>query len=102
RDGLAERVDAAVPHRAIHLTLEAEAAPASAPLADLEEGHVPVLGLRGLDGGDRREGVDVAEPALRDDSGRAFARPDVRQHAVGAADDLVAIGNVHTLERRER
>src|SRR4030095_6447572 len=67
RDGLAQRVAPAVPHRAIHLTLEAEAAPASAPLADLEEGHVPVLGLRGLDGGDRREGVDGAEPGLRAD-----------------------------------
>src|SRR5262249_28659882 len=101
-DGLAERVDAAVPHRAIHLTLEAEAAPAPASLADLEEGHVPVLRPRRLDGSDRGEGVDVAEPALHDDAGRPLAGPHVGQHAVGAVDNLVALGNVYTLERRER
>src|SRR5262249_56257281 len=93
-DGLAQRVDAPVPHRAIHLTLEAEAAPAPASLADLEEGHVAVLGLRRLDGSDRGESVDVAKPALHDDAGRSLARLDVGQHAVGAVDDLVAIGKV--------
>src|SRR5262249_155355 len=101
-DGLAERVDAAMSHRAVHLALEAEAAPASAALADLEEGHVPVFGLRRLDRGDRRPARDVPQPALRHDTRRAVARSDVGQRAIGTVDDLVAVGNVHAFERRQR
>ena len=88
--------------RAVDLPLEAEAAAASAALADLQQRHVPVLGVRRLHGGDRAEGVHVAQPPLGDHGGRPAARGDVDEGAVLRVADVVALGDVDTRERRQQ
>ena len=54
-DRLASASPRAVPDGPVHLPLQAEAAAAAAALADLEQGHVAVLGVGGLHRGDGLE-----------------------------------------------
>src|SRR5947208_668975 len=68
-DRLAERLDAAVSHGAVHLPLEAEAASAPTALAHLEKRHVAVLGVRRFHRRDRLERVHVSKPSLDDHLG---------------------------------
>src|SRR5207248_11061625 len=100
--GLAEGVEAPVPHRPVHLALEAEAAAAAAALADLEEGHAAVLRARRLDRRDRLEGIHVLEAPLGDDRGCAGARRDGGEPAAGRPGHGVALRDVDALDRGER
>ena len=88
-------------YRPVDLPFETESAAATAAFADLEQRHVAVLGIGRLHGGDRAEGVDLLEPTLHDDRGRAPVGPRLVDGAVGRVGDVMALGHVDTLEAHE-
>src|SRR5262249_9409723 len=98
----AERLRAAMTYRPVDLTFEAEATASATALADLEQRHVAVLGVRRTDERDGLEVVDVLQAALGDHRRRTGPRDDGGEGRVGMVSDVVPMGHVDARDRRGR
>ena len=98
---LPERLEAPVADGPVDLPLEAEPAAAAAPLPDLEEGEVPVLGVGRPEERDGPELVHLLEPPLAHHGRGAGLGPHLGDGAVIQIRDRVALRHVDALDRRQ-